>query len=252
MHAPTPTPVAPAPLMGAPAPRAPAEPDLPATVAQFRAGYRARIPARYRGWAHFAFTSVASLAVIGLALTRLDDVAGAEWAVVPATLVLANVVEYLGHRLAMHRPRPGLGLVYRRHTLEHHHFFTHEAMAYAGARDFIMVLFPPSLLLFFLGAIATPLGALVFLAWSPDAGWLFVATAMGYFLTYEWLHFGYHLPQTHPLLRVRGFRALRRHHAAHHDLRLMGRYNFNLTLPICDVLLGTRWRGGAPPAPRPR
>ena len=242
-----PTPMSPATHAAPAGAHAPAEPALPASVAQFRDGYRPRISARYRGWAHFAFTSVTSLAVIALALAQLTDVEGAEWAVPPLTLLLANVVEYLGHRLAMHRRRPGLALVHRRHTLEHHQFFTHDAMSYAGSRDFVMVLFPPVLLLFFLGAIATPIGAAIFLAWSPDAGWLFVATAMGYFLTYEWLHFGYHLPESHPLMRVGAFRALRRHHAAHHDLRLMGRYNFNITFPICDALLGTRWRGGPPP-----
>jgi len=32
---------------------------------------------------------------------------------------------------------------------------------------------------------------------------------------------------------------LRRHHAAHHDPRLMTRYNFNVTFPIADRLFGT-------------
>ncbi len=215
---------------------------LPERVASFRAEFRRTEPGRrYQGWAHFAFTSVGSLAVIGLALSRLSEVHPLEWLTVPASFLVANLAEYLGHRGPMHHRTKGLGLVYRRHTLQHHHFFTHEAMAYESSHDFRMVLFPPVLLLFFLGAIASPMGVLLFLIGSPNVGWLFVATAMGYFLTYEWLHFCHHLPAEHPLARLPLMARLRAHHTAHHDPRRMGRYHFNITFPLGDWLFGTMW-----------
>jgi sterol desaturase/sphingolipid hydroxylase (fatty acid hydroxylase superfamily) len=34
-------------------------------------------------------------------------------------------------------------------------------------------------------------------------------------------------------------RILRRHHAIHHDPRLMQRYNFNVTVPLWDWVRGT-------------
>jgi len=216
--------------------------SVPQSVATFRADYRSRMGPRYRGEAHLAFTSFASLGVILFALTRLHGVRPWEWLVVPLTFLVSNAAEYFGHRGPMHRPARGLRLIYKRHTLEHHHFFTHDAMAYESRRDFKMVLFPPVLLLFFLGGIATPLGALIFWLVSPNAGWLFVATAMAYFLTYEWLHFGYHLPETHPLARSALMRALRRHHLVHHDLRRMGKHNFNISFPLFDRVMGTTWR----------
>ena len=39
----------------------------------------------------------------------------------------------------------------------------------------------------------------------------------------------------------------------HHDLRRMGRFNFNITFPLCDWLFGTVWKPGAqePRAARP-
>jgi hypothetical protein len=216
---------------------------LPESVAKFRTGFRLNEPGRrYRGWAHFAFTSLGSLSVIVFALSRLSEVRPAEWLTVPASFLLANVAEYFGHKGPMHHRTKGLGLVYRRHTQLHHHFFTHDAMAYESSHDFRMVLFPPVLLLFFLGGIATPIGALFFVLVSPNAGWLFVATGMGYFLTYEWLHFCYHLPEEHPLARLPVMSRLRRHHTAHHDLRRMGRFNFNITFPLCDRLFGTVWK----------
>jgi hypothetical protein len=221
---------------------------IPDSVVRYRTDYRARMGRFYLGAAHLAFTSFASLGVIAFALSRLHAVRPLEWALVPVFFVIANAAEYFGHRGPMHRPARGLGLIYRRHTLEHHHFFTHEAMAFESRRDFKMVLFPPVMLLFFLGGIATPLGALLFLVAGANAGWLFVATAMAYFLTYEWLHFCYHLPETHPLSRPRLMCALRRHHTVHHDLRRMGHHNFNISFPIFDWVMGTTWKE---PAQRP-
>jgi hypothetical protein len=220
---------------------------LPDGVARFRTEYQRTEPGRhYRGWAHFAFTSLGSLSVIVFALSRLSEVRPLEWLTVPASFLLANVAEYFGHRHPMHHRKKGLGLVYRRHTQQHHHFFTHEAMAYGSSHDFRMVLFPPVLLLFFLGAIATPIGGGLFMLGSANVGWLFAATAMGYFLTYEWLHFCYHLPSEHPVARLPLLARLRKHHTAHHELRLMGRYNFNITFPLCDRVFGTVWK---PPEP---
>jgi hypothetical protein len=135
-------------------------------------------------------------------------------------------------------------ILYERHTLQHHHFFTHEAMAYESSRDFKMVLFPPVMLFFFLGVVAAPAGALLFALVSPNAGWLYVLVAMSYFLTYEWLHFAYHLDERSRLGGSPLIRALRRHHQAHHDLALMGNWNFNITFPISDLVFGTYYRRG--------
>ena len=112
-------------------------------------------------------------------------------------------------------------------------------MTCESSRDFKMILFPPVMLLFFLGVIATPLGTALFVLVSPNVGWLYVTVAMTYFLTYEWLHFAYHLDPSSPIGRLPLLGRLRRHHAAHHDPALMTRGNFNITFPICDRLYGT-------------
>jgi hypothetical protein len=214
-------------------------------VQAFREDYRAKnIGPHYYGWAHFAFTSTVSLAVIAFAVSRVRSVHPAEWLVVPLTFLFANFAEYKGHRGPMHRPAKGLEILFQRHTREHHHFFTHLAMTYDASRDFKMVLFPPEMLLFFLGVIATPVAVVLFLLVSPNAGWLYVSVAMGYFLTYEWLHFAYHLQPESPLGRLPFMAALRRHHTRHHDLALMGKYNFNITFPVCDWLYRTTYRDG--------
>src|SRR5215472_9603215 len=161
---------------------------------KFRAEYRAKsIGPRYSGWLHFAFTTLGSLAVIAFAISRVRQPSWQELLVLPIGFLVSNAAEYFGHRGPMHRLQRYLGVIFRRHSVEHHHFFTHDRMSYESSRDFKMVLFPPVMLLFFLGGLAAPLAALLFWCVSVNAGWLFVVVAMGYFLTYEALHFAYPL-----------------------------------------------------------
>lgn len=213
----------------------------PEALESCRAALRAqKIGPRYRGWAHLAFTSLGALSAIAFAASRVHAIRPLEWLTLPAGFLIANAAEYFGHRGPMHHRTRGLALVFQRHTLEHHRFFTEEAMGFDSSRDFKLVLFPPVMLLFFLGGIAAPLGLAAGALVSANVGWLFAAVALGYFLTYEWLHFAYHLPDGHPLRRVRALEWLRRHHAAHHDPRRMARAHFNITFPLCDWLFGTR------------
>lgn len=216
-------------------------------TAAFRAQHRERhIGPRYRGWLHFATTTVGALAAVGFAVVMVDAPSAAELLAVPVSFLIANVGEYLGHRGPMHHRRRGMGILYERHVRQHHRFYTHESMAAESPRDFQMVLFPPVMLLFFLGALAVPIGALLHVLVSPNVGWLFGATVMSYFLTYEWLHFAYHLRPDSWVGRRAVIRRLRRHHTLHHDQRRMAHTNFNITFPIADWLFGTIDRPDAP------
>ncbi len=209
----------------------------------FRRRHRAEaISPRYSGRAHLAFTSFGSLTVIALALAGLRGPTLLELLIVPATFLFANLVEWRVHKGPMHHRFAPLRLLFERHTLQHHRYYTHEALAYTDTRDWQMVLFPPVMLLFFLGGIALPLGAVLFVAASRNLACLYVATAMGYFLTYEWLHFCHHLPESSALGALPPLRALRAHHRRHHDPAAMASQNFNITFPICDRLFGTLGR----------
>lgn len=232
--------------------------NVPDAVRAFRAAHRARhIGPRYHGWLHFGTTTVGALAAIAVAVVMVDAPSLAELAAVPLSFLIANLGEYAGHRGPMHHRRRGLSILFERHARQHHRFYTHDAMAADSPRDFQMVLFPPAMLVFFLGALAFPIGALLHWAISPNVGWLFGATAMTYFVTYEWLHFAYHLPPDGWVGRRRLVQVLRRHHTLHHDQRRMAHTNFNITFPIADWLFGTigapehapRDQGAAEPLP---
>jgi hypothetical protein len=211
------------------------------TNADYRRAYRhAHVGPGYSGRAHLAFVLLFSLGGIGLCIWQLEAVQPLEWLTVPLAFLYANLVEYAGHRWVMHRKVPGLGLVYKRHSGQHHRFFTDRHMALEGWQDCKVVLFPAVLMVFFFGAFATPVGLL--LAWltTANVAWLFVAVALGYYLNYELLHLAYHLPEHSRLLKLPLLRRLRRLHHRHHDPSLMAHRNFNITYPIGDWLFRTR------------
>jgi sterol desaturase/sphingolipid hydroxylase (fatty acid hydroxylase superfamily) len=211
-----------------------------ADVSDFRAEHRARhIGPRYRGWLHFATTTVGSLAAIGFAISRVRAPSIRELFAIPVFFLIANLGEYLGHRGPMHHRRRYVAALFERHTQQHHRYFTNEAMAAESPRDFQMVLFPPLMLVFFLGLLAAPVGALLGWLGNANLGWEFVATAVSYFLLYELLHFSYHQPTDGWVGRLALVRRLRTNHLVHHDPRRMTRVNFNVTFPIADRAFGT-------------
>ncbi len=177
----------------------------------------------------------------------LQDVGALEWLTVPLTFLYSNLSEYLGHRGPMHHKTRFLASVFQRHSIEHHSFFTDEAASFESTQDYKAVLFPPVLLIFFLLAFALPVGALLYVFLSPNIGFLFVLTTVLYFLNYELLHFAYHTSDDSWFGRLPLVSRLRQHHIAHHNKRLMTRYNFNITYPICDYLFGTLYRAEREP-----
>lgn len=201
-----------------------------------------RIGPRYSGPLHLATTVGISLLVALASAVQLDGVTALEWLTVPLTFLYANLAEYLGHRGPMHHRTRFLTKLFERHSIEHHAFFTDKAPTFDSTKDYKAVLFPPILLVFFIGAFAVPVGALLYWLISPNVCYLFVLTAVLYFLNYELLHFAYHADPASWIGHLPLMSRLRRHHLAHHNRRLMTRYNFNITYPIGDLVFGTLYR----------
>ncbi len=211
-------------------------------VQQFREEFRQKyISPRYSGPLHFSLTLGTTSLVIFICLWMLSDVTVWEWMTIPITFLYANLAEYLVHKGPMHHKTRFLGLIFQRHTKEHHSFFTKEETTFDGTQDYYAVLFPPVMLVFFFGFFALPVGTLIYLLLSPNVAFLFVFTAVAYFLNYEILHFCYHLAPDHWVSKLPFMKNLRKHHTYHHDQKLMSNYNFNITYPICDWLFKTMY-----------
>lgn len=212
----------------------------------FRAQVVAAIPAWYSPWGHLLFPSVFGLGIIAAMIALLSHLRPIELLTVPAIWLVSNAVEWRLHKYVLHHRFPLFTMLYDRHTPQHHRIFTSDDMAMRSAREFRLVLIP------FYGIVGivvmdTPFAAALWMYGLRNVACLFVATSVFYVLTYEWLHLCYHLPASHPISRNPIIRRMRRHHAIHHSPSLMQRWNFNVTVPLWDLVRGTVYRGEPPP-----
>jgi sterol desaturase/sphingolipid hydroxylase (fatty acid hydroxylase superfamily) len=218
--------------------------------AELRAELLSHIPHWYSPWAHLAFPTVVGLAIAVLALSRIERLQAWQLGLVPLFMVFANAVEWHAHRGLLHRRTRFLEVLYVRHTPQHHAVFVAEDMAIRDLRELKLILLPAYGVLAILAATSPITFGFVALG-QPNVAALWVATVVGYVLSYEWLHMSYHLRPDSFIGGLRPVCFLRRHHQLHHAPHLMQRWNFNVTLPLWDHVRGSVYRaaGAAPAAP---
>jgi sterol desaturase/sphingolipid hydroxylase (fatty acid hydroxylase superfamily) len=196
----------------------------------------------WAGWyspaLHLAITSLSGLVPVAIGVALLHDVHAWQIGFALGVFLLSNAVEWRAHRDMLHKRLPPFGELYERHTLRHHVIFVTEDMAMRERRELRLVLLPAWGLLAVALGVLPPLAALLLLGQRNLAG-LFLIVTMGYVLSYEWLHLAYHLPEQSFIGRLALVRVLRRHHAIHHHPKLMTRWNFNVSLPLWDLVRGT-------------
>jgi hypothetical protein len=210
-----------------------------------RACLIAEIPPRYSPWLHLACTTGIGVALLVAGALEIHGVRAVELLVIPAVFVLANGFEWRAHRDVLHRIKKPFGVLYRKHTPEHHVVYVEDDMAIRDWRELRLVLIPAAGVLGIV-ILLTPMAALVGFLVTANTGWLVLLTGGLYMVGYELSHLSYHLPRESFVGRLALVRVLRRHHGRHHDPRLMQRWNFNVTIPLFDWLHGTIARAPAP------
>ena len=206
----------------------------------FREQYRARIAGWYNGWLHVAAIYGIGGLAMAVYVSQMTRLRWWEYLTIPVVGLACNIFEWALHRYVMHRPRQNRALraIYKRHTLNHHQFFTREEMRFDGTRDWRVTFFPPYALVVFI-LMSIPPALVAGLLVSANAGWLLMATTTGMYLIYEFMHFCCHVDENRFVRWTPCVNTLRRHHTAHHDHGLMMERNMNLTFPIADWLFGT-------------
>ena len=161
------------------------------------------------------------------------------WAAVASVLavVFASFFEWTLHRFVMHKPLPFFSYPFRTHAQVHHQIFrSDESYHLIEEKDKWTI--PMA---WWNGPVLVLLCAVPFAAvswwvgqWGLTVG--AVVTIAAYYGTYEYLHWCMHLPRQRSLERSGLFFRLNGHHVLHH--RYMHK-NFNVVLPLADLLLGT-------------
>jgi hypothetical protein len=224
-----------------------------ASRAALRADLLSRIPRWYSPWLHLAIPAVGGIAIAAFALSRIEDLRAWQLALVPVFLAVGNALEWHAHRGLLHRRTWPLGELYVRHTPQHHGVYVAGDMFIRDWRELKLVLLPAWGVLAIIAA-SSPVALGLAVLGQRNLAALWVASAVAYVLSYEWLHLAYHLPAEGAVGRLRVTRWLRRHHQRHHAPQLMQRWNFNVTVPLWDLLRGTVWHepgeAGATAVPR--
>jgi hypothetical protein len=193
----------------------------------------------YRGGMHYGFTVGFALLISLWSLIHLDAPSWRDGWIVPFIIVYANFIEYFVHRVPLHRKIRGLGMLYERHAVQHHRYFTDRDVSIISPLQMYYVLFPAVAIVFFIPLAAGPVAFLISKLFGANAGWLALLTSAGYFAWYETFHLANHLPMTHWVHRIPGLSSLCRFHRLHHHPSCSKRYNFNVTFPLADWVLGT-------------
>lgn len=154
-----------------------------------------------------------------------------------ASVVYASFFEWILHRFVMHRPVGKFDYAFRAHAVVHHQTFkadhTYHLINEKDKKTIPMA--------WWNGPVLILLGMVPFIAVSWMTGiWALtvggVLACASYYGAYEYMHWCMHLPKKRNIERSGIYFRLNGHHLLHH--RYMHK-NFNVVLPLADLLLGT-------------
>jgi len=155
-------------------------------------------------------------------------------------IIFSSFFEWLLHRFLMHKPLGPLRYPFERHALIHHRIFradeSYHLQNRADQYTIPMAWWNGPVLI---AACAVPfvVAAVIWGKWGLVCG--AVVSFVVYYGAYEYMHWCMHLPKRRRLEKSWLFHRLNGHHLLHH--RYMNR-NFNVVLPLADLLLGTLLR----------
>jgi len=163
----------------------------------------------------------------------------ASWAVIGILSAVAycSFFEWTLHRFIMHRPLGKFRYPFESHALIHHRVFradeTYHLTDKKDAKTIPMA--------WWNGPVLVAMGIVPFIivAWLVGQWGLLAGAglaAAAYYATYEYIHWCMHLPKKRTVERSGFFFRLNGHHLLHH--RYMSK-NFNVVLPLADLVLGT-------------
>lgn len=208
---------------------------------QFRTEFRSNIPANYNGVRHGLIALSIGIAAIVIFVNLISTpLRWFEVAIVPLTILGWNFGEWWAHLYILHRPHKNkiLRALYKRHTLAHHQFFTHDSAIIENKNDLIIVFFPvyalPAILL-----LSSPVAFLLWLVVSLNTALLLMTTVAFMYILFEVMHLCSHVPDNAVIRNFPLINTMRRHHIAHHNHQLMMDKNMTFTLPVADWLMGT-------------
>lgn len=216
------------------------QPAIPQEIEQFREQIRVSEPPILGiSWLQPVYLISVILLTWALALSKISEPTWQDWMAFPVVWVIASFFEYWFHRFPLHRRSWPLEHVYDIHTKMHHRFYQWPFITMQSLNDIRSILFPWWAI--FVHVAIT--GALSWFLLEPLFGqnfaWLVFASASAYMGFYEVIHMLCHMDEKHWTMKIPGVYWLRLHHGLHHVPEYMMTKNFNVVLPLGDIVFRT-------------
>jgi hypothetical protein len=150
-------------------------------------------------------------------------------------IVFASILEWIVHKEFMHSVR-FMRRPHQRHAVEHHAQRRAPGKFFAKPDELKEYHLFETSFMPILWLLHTPLFCFVGWLLGTASGLGFAAGTLSYVLSYELLHWSIHCPDDFLFRNARWFHFLVEHHRRHHN---RSDINYNVVLPLADVLFGT-------------
>lgn len=179
------------------------------------------------------------LAITIYFLMQVNAPQALEFITFPIMLIIGSFTVWAFHKYPLHRRYKIFPYAYKKHTVEHHNFYTFKDLEISSFREIPYIMFGVldviGFALFFIPGVYFTVSSI----FPDNVANMIVASCSGYFLIYEIFHTISHLPKEHFVLKVSYLRFMWNHHRIHHHQKYMHKVNFNIVLPLFDWIMGT-------------
>ncbi len=157
-------------------------------------------------------------------------------------LTLDSIIEWWTHRYPMHKKLPGplFRFLFWHHITVHHAEFSGKDYYHHSEEKRGTIPFPLWVGPLLIAVAVSPFALIWKFTGTPIPFYTSLIWAIIYYIVFEGIHQLMHLPDSPKVQRIRKskwFKWLDEHHKIHHE---RASTNFNLVLPLADIMFGTR------------
>jgi len=200
-----------------------------------KASFEVQVPIHHNKWVHMFVPSIIGLGISIVSLMQIENLRCYQLVVAPIMLFALFGFEWIANKYFLHRKTQIFRELFDLHERAHHVLFSHKEMIMKESWENYYVMMPPYaiiLMLCFMSPVVLGFGVL----FGTNIACILLITGMLSFLTYEWMHWIYHQSWAQ---NYKAIRYLMQFHKTHHNPSNMNKYNFNVVLPVFDLILKT-------------
>lgn len=153
------------------------------------------------------------------------------------SFIIFTFALYYQHRFPQHKLMRGFKFFYKIHRV-HHSFFDYDHMYVDDQNDNLFILFPISFIISYC-LVLFPLFLSPLLLINPDTFFISLSACCFYFFCHEIIHYLGHTKGSSAIYKNKVVAFLCEHHRIHHDRKEEPVVNFNMILPLGDLIFKT-------------